>query len=281
MDSTTPSTVSMAWLIERHEVLLLDAYGVLNHHNGPLPGAPELVRHLNRLEKPYFILTNDAARLPETTARQLQGMGIPVPAERIISSGTLLPGYFEQEGLAGAPCAVMGTPDSLRLVELAGGEVVPPGQDAGILVVCDEMGFNFVQIVDDLISMIFTRLDRGDDMRLVLPNPDLIYPKTEQGYGITAGSIALLLEGILAQRYPGREGLRFVRLGKPNLPIYRAAQEQAGTRDLVMVGDQPGTDIRGANAFGIPSALVSTGLSSQQGSDPEEVPSYLLSSLEI
>lgn len=271
----------MPWLIAQHEVLLLDAYGVLIHHTGPLAGAAELLDNLNRTGKPYYILTNDAARLPATTAAKLQGMGIAVPAERIISSGTLLPEYFAGEGLTGARCAVMGTPDSVELVRQAGAEVVPHGQDAAVLVVCDEMGFDFVQVMDDTLTMLFGRLDRGDPVRLVLPNPDLVYPKTESGYGITAGSIALLLEGALAQRYPQQPELRFVRLGKPNLPIYAAAEARAGTRDMVMVGDQPGTDILGANRYGIPSALVPTGLSGHGAPDADLRPTYLLPSLEV
>ena len=48
-------------LIERYSVLLLDSYGVLAGSTGTFPGAVELVDHLNELEKPYFILTNDAS----------------------------------------------------------------------------------------------------------------------------------------------------------------------------------------------------------------------------
>jgi len=285
MTDASPKTVSMSWLLDRHPVLLLDAYGVLIHHTGPLPNAAALLDHLNETDRPYFIVTNDAARLPETTAAKMAGMGLSVPREKIISSGTLLPTYFESHGLQGAPCAVLGTPDSLELVRRAGGQVAASGQDASVLVVCDEAGFDFPEQVDDSLSMLFARLDRGDPVRLVLPNPDLIYPKTETGFGITAGSLALLFEGALAQRYPGRDDLRFERLGKPNLPIYQAALARAGVspQELVMIGDQPGTDIRGANAAGIPSALVPTGLNNRSAADlpPPEQPTYLLPSLEL
>lgn len=280
-----PPTVTMPDLMERHEVLLLDAYGVLIHHTGALPHAAALLDRLNSGGVPYFIVTNDASRLPATTAARLAGMGLTVSAERIISSGTMLGHYFQEHGLHGARCAVLGTADSLELVRLAGGEVVPPGQDAPVLVVCDEAGFDFIQVLDDTVSMLLTRLDRGAPVRLVLPNPDLIYPKTEHGYGITAGSMALLIEGILSQRYPGQPGLLFERLGKPNPPIFQAALARAGvtTRQVVMVGDQPSTDIRGANAAGIPSALVSTGLHKRAVAElsSQEQPTYLLSSLRL
>ena len=275
----------MPWLLDHFEVILLDAYGVLIHHAGPLPHAAALLDHLNSAARPYFIVTNDAARLPDTTAAKLAGMGLTVPVERIISSGTLLPAYFQTHGLQGARCAVLGTLDSLELVRRAGGEVVPAGQDAPLLVVCDEAGFDFPRQVDDILSMLFHRLDRGDPVRLVLPNPDLVYPKTDSGYGITAGSLALLLEGALEQRYPARDDLRFERLGKPNQPIFQAAQARSGVspRELVMVGDQPGTDIRGANTAGIASCLVPTGLNNRAAADlpAAERPTYLLPSLEL
>ena len=52
-------------------------------------------------------------------------------------------------------------------------------------------------------------------MRLILPNPDLIYPRGEHSFGIAAGGVALLFEAALRRRYPGRDDLAFVRLGKP------------------------------------------------------------------
>ena len=285
MPDLSPPTVSMPWLMERHQVLLLDAYGVLVHHTGALPHAAQLLDRLNQTGFPYFIVTNDSARLPATAAAKLADMGLTVPAERIISSGTLLPAYFQRHGIVGARCAVMGPPDSLELVRQAGGQVTTPGADAEVLIVADGPGSDFVDSVDDTLSMVIARLDRGQPVRLLLPNPDLIYPKTSRGFGITAGSVALIFEAALAQRYPDRPDLRFERLGKPNLPIFEAALDMAGAKaaQAVMVGDQPGTDIRGANAAGIPSALVPTGLASHSKgpAPPEERPTYLLASLKL
>ena len=281
----SPQRITVDQLLQRFEVLLLDAYGVLIHHGGPLPGGKELIQRLNREGKDYFILTNDASRLPQTSARQMEAMGLEVDVARIISSGSLLGPYFAQQNLKGAQCVVLGPDDSCQMVQQAGGELVQPGEDLDVLVVCDEVGFNFVDTVDAVLSTLIRRLDRGNQVRLVLPNPDLIYPKTDSGYGITAGSLALLLEGALEQRYPARDDLRFERLGKPNQPIFQAALARSGVspRELVMVGDQPGTDIRGANTAGIASCLVPTGLNNRAAADlpAAERPTYLLPSLEL
>ncbi|MBQ11345.1 MAG: hypothetical protein CMJ45_07340 [Planctomyces sp.] len=103
----TPSVPSATTcdLIDRYGVLLLDAYGVLVHSRGAYPGAVELIQYLNRSRKPYYLVTNDAARLPSSTAIRYQGFGLDIDADRIITSGSLLLNYFAEHGLSGAKCS--------------------------------------------------------------------------------------------------------------------------------------------------------------------------------
>lgn len=255
------ASVTIERLIERYDALLFDAYGVLVHLNGAMPGARELIDELNRSGKPYYLVTNDASKLPETGARRYRRFGLKIAAERIISSGLLLQAYFSQQQLAGAPCAVLGPTDSARYVELAGGSVVPSDAAFDVLVIGDETGYPFLATVDDTLTTLFRRIDAGHRVRLLLPNPDLIYPRGEDSFGLAAGSVALLFEAALQRRYPGRDDLKFVRLGKPHAPLYEAALARCPTRNVVMIGDQLETDIRGANACGIDSVLVTTGVS--------------------
>ena len=114
----------------------------------------------------------------------------------------------------------------------------------------------------------------------MLCNPDLIYPHSPGRYGITAGSVALVMEAVLRERYPVQE-FAFVRLGKPYSPIFEEAARRAGTRDMILFGDQLHTDILGASRFGIDSALLLSGLTRQPFSGyPEDMtPTYVLQSL--
>ena len=150
--------------------------------------------------------------------------------------------------------------NSSRYVELAGGRVVPPTDDFDAIVIGDQSGFPFLETVNAVMSALFHKVDRHQKVHLILPNPDLIYPKGEQGYGVASGSVALVLESALQLRYPDRPDLRFVRLGKPHPAIFAEALRRSGTMDMVMMGDQLETDIRGANDFGIDSVLVDTGV---------------------
>ena len=273
--------ITIETLIDRYEVLLLDAYGVLVHSSGTLAGAVELITRLNRAKKPFYILTNDASRLPATTATQFQNMGLAIEADKIITSGALLKDYFAKNRLTDSRCVVLGPEDSGRYVELAGGEVVPPEESFEVLVIGDESGFPFIETMDIVLTGLIHKLDNGENVHLVLPNPDLIYPKSDQGFGITGGGIALILEAALHQRYPGRRDLQFDRLGKPHAAIFKEALRRSGTRNMVMIGDQIATDIRGAHAFGLDSVLVGSGITNRETitADDHLLPTYAMQSI--
>ncbi|MEO5819327.1 MAG: HAD-IA family hydrolase [Vicinamibacteraceae bacterium] len=268
--STVP-TITIDVLLDRYDAVLFDAYGVLVHGGGPLPGASELLGRLNREGRPYFIVTNDASKLPATAAARYQRFGLPLDASRILTSGMLLAGHFEAAGLRGRRCAVLGPTDSAHYVADAGGEVVPPDEAFDVLVIGDESGFPFLEWADAALSSLFASVDAGRPVHLVVPNPDLIYPGSG-GFGFAAGTIANMFEGALALRYPSRPDLRFVRLGKPNTPIFEDAIRRIGTARVVMVGDQLETDIKGARAAGLDAVWIETGVTAEI---PDDTPAHL------
>lgn len=274
--------VTLGELIERFDAILFDSDGVLTRWPSAVPGAPEAVARLNQLRKPCFVLTNDASALPETRAARYAALGLDIDAGRIITSGMLLAGYFAESRLAGARCIVLGTEDSAEYVRLAGGRIAPFESDFDALVIGDQQGYPFLDAADAVLSNLFRKIDRGETPHLVLPNPDLIYPLGD-GYGFASGAVAQMFEAALALRYPDRPQLRFTRLGKPHPAMFEEAIRRCGTRNVVMVGDTPASDIRGANRVGITSVLVDTGVSTSDLSNlaPEETPSYRMQSLSL
>ena len=278
---TALQKITIEELIERYAVLLLDAYGVLVNDSGALAGAADLIRLLNCTQKPYYLLTNDASKLPQTTSDRFQNYGLEIAPVRIITSGGLLKNYFKTRDLQDARCVVLGPDDSARYVADAGGRVVSPADGFDAVVIGDEAGFPFVETVDTVLTELFHKVERRERFHLVLPNPDLIYPKADRGIGIASGSIALIIEAALQLRYPDRPHLRFARLGKPHAAIFREALARSGTKDMVMIGDQLETDIRGANAFGLDSVLVDTGITDTTAVAAPDLPrpTYLLHSI--
>jgi HAD superfamily hydrolase (TIGR01459 family) len=276
------SEVSVNDLLSRYDVFLLDAYGVIVSTAGALPGAAELLERIRGAGKQFVVLTNDASRLPETIVRRFVGFGLEVELARIVTSGMLLAPHFAECGLTGARSIVMGPDDSVRYVEQAGGKPVSTSEeDVSVVVVCDDDGYDVRQGLDEVITVLFRRFDRGLNTALVLPNPDLLYLRGPRAYGITSGSIALVIEAALDLRFPGR-GYRFERLGKPHRPMYEAALRVCGSTDrrrAVMLGDQLATDILGANQFGIDSVLVGSGLNRVEEASTGARPTYTMSDL--
>jgi len=268
-------------LLQNYAYFLIDAFGVLIHAQGAVPGAAAFVDALHVSGKPYCILSNDASRLPSALSHRLQTAGLAIPAERIVTSGMLIDAYLRAHRLNGARCVVLGPEDSSRYVAAAGGVVVSAQSDFEVLVICDEAGFPFLETLDLVISRLYRKLDQRETVHLLLPNPDLVFTKSEHFYAFTSGSIAVLIEAALDLRYAPHHLYRFVRLGKPHAAIFQMGLQQNGARPAVMIGDQLQTDIRGANDAGIDSALVLTGVTKGLRDDtPVQLcPRYILPSL--
>lgn len=276
-----PRPTTIAELLEAHAGVLLDAFGVLVDGSGALPGARALLAELARRDTPYAIVSNDASRSRETFARQFAAFGMTVPAERFVTSGSLLPDYFRERGLAGARTCVLGPEDSRDFVRAGGGVPVAlaDGMELDAVAVCDDAGFPFLEGMEQALSAIVRAVEAGRRIALVVPNPDLIYPKAPGELGFTAGAMARLLELGLERRLP-HAGLAFDRLGKPAPHLFTAAARRLGLAvdRLVMIGDQLETDIAGAAAAGMTSALV-TGVSRWEPAS-RIAPGYLLATIE-
>lgn len=273
----TPPTTTVDALVERYRGFAIDAYGVLVDAGRALPGARALIELLDRRGVPYVIATNDASRLPETCARRFAGFGLPIAADRVVTSGELLASH---PGLRGARVCVLGPPDSFAYARAAGAEPIAPaaGMEIDAIAVCDDDGFDFLRGSEQALSAAIRALDAGRPLTLVLPNPDLVYPKSPGELGFTAGTIAAMIEAALARRYPAGPP-RFARLGKPERHLFDRAVDRLGVArgDVVVLGDQLETDIAGACAAGVDSALV-TGVS-RWTPDAVVTPTWLVESL--
>jgi len=267
-------------LRQRYDAILFDAYGVLVSAGGALPGAGETVKRLQADAYPFVIVTNDASRLPEAIATRLAGLGLPVDGAHVISSGSLVAPYFEAHQLHGSATAVLGPEDSREYVRRAGGRIVDAAEPFDVLGVFDEHGPPPLETANDALSTAFNLIDQGVSPTLILPNPDLIAPHGDGRFGFTAGGLALLIENGLALRYPHRDDLTFERLGKPATPMFEEALRRAGSQNAVMIGDQLATDIAGANAAGIDSALISGGVATANVPPDGPQPTWLLPPLD-
>jgi HAD superfamily hydrolase (TIGR01450 family) len=278
-----PIKIKFDELRVRHEAVLFDAYGVLVDASGALPGAALAIATLRRAGQPFLVLTNDASRSPHRAAARLSRLGIEVGPEHILSSGMMIAPALRELNRHDLRVVVLGTEDSAEYARQGGAQVVAPSleEPADVVVVADEGGFDTLAVMDDVLSMLIDTVRRGvSTPRLLLANPDLIYPSGARAFGFTAGSLALMLEHAL-ELVLGKRAPKFEILGKPSPRIFTEAITRLGVSDAVMIGDQLHTDIAGAHSVGMASALLMGGVSDSRVSEEwgEWTPRYLLRSL--
>ena len=261
-------TRSLCDLIGDYEAFLLDAFGVLVTHAGAVPGASEGVAAIKAAGQRVFVVTNDASRHPERAAAWYRELGIEIEAHEVISSGTLLGGWISARGLVDKRVLVLGTQDSLQMLREAGAHPVSPvattpGQSADwkdfdAVALCDEAGYPLIEASEAVLNAIRAWHEQGRQLPVALANPDVIYPLGGDKMGLAIGAVASMLGAALEIT----DGLKLTDwcepLGKPYPPIFLEAERRAGSKKLLMVGDQLRTDIAGANNFGIDSALMTT-----------------------
>jgi HAD superfamily hydrolase (TIGR01450 family) len=282
-----PSTASVQDLAPEFDALLFDSFGVLVDGVDALPGAPELLNHLDSIGKSYFVVTNDASKSIKARVDTFREQGFKIPAEKIINSGGLLVRYFAEHKLDGKPTLVLGTEDSADYVRQAGGELIDQssGYEPDVVVLGHSGPHDWESTLGDLLGLISRRYQQSSPINLVVPNPDFIYPNGPGEYGFGAAAFIDVLEQALFRLHGDHPVLKAAKLGKPFPTIFEEAIDRAGSSNLLMVGDQLETDVLGANKMYLKSAVVTTGINRRtlpdqfKDVDNEMTPDYLIESL--
>jgi len=284
---SSPQVVDISYLIESYEALFFDSFGVLIDGIDALPGAVDLVDRMNRDGTNYSVVTNDASVSIQSRVKRFASKGFDIPAKRIVNSGSLIADCIIDSGLSGSPALVLGTDDA-RDYTTAGGAILVELEDEiepDVVVVGHSGPHDWETTLEALLALFSRRYREGAPVKLVLPNPDFIYPNGPGNFGFGAAAFVNLLEQALERLHGSDDSLKATRLGKPFAPIFESAIKRAATRNVVMIGDQLETDILGANRIGIPSAVVTTGINRRTtGNEFNNVnqtltPQYILHSL--
>jgi len=282
-----PTQTDVSSLIKHYDALFFDSFGVLIDGVNALPGAIDLIDRMNANIVNYFVVTNDASVSLESRVKTFAAKGFNIPIDRIINSGSLIAGYYEEHDLRGSSTLVLGTQDSkdyaiasgAKLVELAG-DIEPD-----VVILGHSGPHDWESTLENLLALFSRRFQENNPVRLVLPNPDFIYPNGPANFGFGAAAFVDILEQALVRLHGSHDKLIASKLGKPYSPIFTAAVVRAGTNHAVMIGDQLETDIAGANNVGIDSAVVTTGINRRstpdefKDVDDELTPRYILASL--
>jgi HAD superfamily hydrolase (TIGR01458 family) len=226
--------------------LLFDMDGVLYNSEEPIPGAAETIRWVREHNIPHLFVTNTTSRGRRELAGKLARFGIPGGVDDILTPCEVAAAWLHQR--PAEPVALFVKPAALEA--FAGITRVPDDAEAGARHV----------VIGDLGSAWdFATLNRAFRLLHAEPAATLIalgmtrYWKAHDGISLDVAPFVAALE-----HAAGRSALVF---GKPAPAFFEGAAAQLGVakEEIVMVGDDIETDVRGAMRAGLKGALVRTG----------------------
>lgn len=219
----------------------LDLDGVVWLADTPIVGAAEAVARLRARGERVVFLTNNSSPTVDDYLAKLAGMGMPAPADDLLTSAQAAARLLEP-GTTALLCAGPGVEEALVA---RGVNVVRHGR-ADAVVVGWHRDFDFDRLAAATAAL-------HDGARLVGTNEDATYPTPD---GELPGGGALLAAVATAG------GVVPVVAGKPHDTMVELVTERVGTVD-VMVGDRPSTDGLFARRLGARFALVLSGVTSE------------------
>ncbi|PLX37536.1 MAG: TIGR01459 family HAD-type hydrolase [Hyphomicrobiales bacterium] len=245
--ATSQMAATMADLADEHDVFLLDAFGVLNIGEEPIPGVAQRIARLRSEGKQVYVVTNAAAYPASHLLARYDRMGYDFEPHQVVSSRDTLTHALSQRdarrwgimasrsfdvGDLGAHCIFLGDDPAIY-----------DAVDGFILIGSGEWS----ERRQDLLATALLRSPRP----VLVGNPDLVAP--------LASGLAVQ-PGYYAHRLADATGVEPEFFGKPFANIYELAFERFGDRvpreRVVMVGDTLHTDVLGGAAAGVRTALV-------------------------
>jgi ribonucleotide monophosphatase NagD (HAD superfamily) len=211
-----PTHTNISSLIECYDALFFDSFGVLVDGVDALPGTIELVRQMNHDGVNYFVVTNDASVSLAGRVAKLKTQGFDIPVERIVNSGSLITGYFDENSLRGKPTLVLGTQDSKDYATDAGARLVVPNDpenEPDVVILGDNRHFDWEPMLEMLLGLLTRRFAQHHPVRLILPNPDFIFPNGPGAFGFGAAAFIDLLEQALERLHGSHADLIASKLG--------------------------------------------------------------------
>lgn len=233
----------MTTLRSGYDVLLLDLDGTLYQGARGIPGAVEA---LAGGQQQLYYVTNNASRRPQDVAKHLEELGFEADPSRVVTSSQSAARLLAQHLEPGSPVLVVGTEALCDEVARVGLSPVRSYDDGPVAVVQGHSPTTGWEILAEATYAV------RDGALWVASNVDTTLP-TERGLTLGNGSMVAAV-----RTASGREPLV---AGKPAAPLMRDALERSGGKHPLVVGDRLDTDIAGANAVGLESLLVLTGVS--------------------
>lgn len=225
--------------------LLLDMDGVVYRGKLPLPGVREIIEFCDQRGIAYACITNNASKTRQQFEEKLAAMDINLPGSRVLSSSLITGHYLRETYPRGTTAYVIGM-DGLHEAIFGDGYFVREENHPQLVVVGIDMHVTYEKVATASLAI-------RAGAHFIATNTDRTFP-AERGLMPGAGSLVSFVQ-VAAGAEP------FV-VGKPQPTIFHAALSLLGANPetTLVVGDRLETDIAGARAAGLRSALVLTGV---------------------
>jgi glycerol-1-phosphatase len=243
--ATSHRAETLADVAERWDGFILDAFGVLNVGDTPIPGAIARMGQLRRMGKRLCVLTNAASYPRSEALAKYHRLGFDFTPDEVVSSRDI------------AAAALPRIADGARWGAIAaeGDSFADLGADVTDLHDIDDWSqidaFLYLSTARWAPAM-HTKLLHAMDTKprpLLVANPDLVAPR----------EVGLSTEpGFWAHDVADRTGAALHWCGKPfpDAHLEAAARTCLAPHRLAMVGDTLHTDILGGRASGMGTVLI-------------------------
>ena len=233
----------MTTLAQEHDCLLLDLDGTVFRGHEPTPGALE---SLARVPARQLFVTNNASRRPEHVAEHLVALGFHAEPADVVTSAQSAARLLADQVTPGAAVLVVGTEALAQEIAGVGLAPVRSADDNPVAVVQGHSpDTGWAQLAEAALAIRSGAVWVAANVDLTLPSERGLLPGN--GSMVAALRVATGCEPQVA--------------GKPLPPLLVDALARGTFATPLMVGDRLDTDIAGANAAGLPSLMVLTGVS--------------------
>jgi HAD superfamily hydrolase (TIGR01459 family) len=250
----------LSTLLDQYDVFFFDLWGVTHNGKVPFPGALDSFKNLKKEGKAVFLLSN-APRMPEPAIAKLTEMGIDRD-------------YYHDLYTSGYECHLHLKNRPNNFYQNLGHKLyhVGPERDRNLFTPLRE--YTPVSKIEEADFLLVTGTDVWDrtlesyqdelnqalkhNLPLVCANPDK---------RVMHGEDTVICSGAIASKYKDMGGTVCLH-GKPDPIVYQVLHSITNeTLDknidksrILMIGDSLATDIAGANAYGIDSLMVLSGI---------------------
>jgi 4-nitrophenyl phosphatase len=228
--------------------LIIDMDGVLWHDHEPIGDLPAIFAQLHDHGYKVVLATNNNTRTIAEYHGKLKGFGVQLEDWQIINAAQAVGSYLQEKFTGGAYVYVVGETSLKKTLSEYGMRVLPEdATKAEVVVASLDYGLTYEKLKRASLMIQSGSYFIGTNPDVTLPTPEGMIP----GAGTVIGALEIA------------SGKKAMIIGKPEPALYEMALSRLklSAIETLAIGDRLETDILGAQAAGINTALVLSGAS--------------------